>query len=345
MIRVPEPDVMRPRLALVSLVSLAACAALGAGCTSELEESDGASNAITKPGETSPAWLYEGPMPTLESPEIVTSIVGHTLRVTGLLPAAYDASNLPWYAVTEPAGARTRVHVVYPVATGKMIDGKWNNVPGSYDHLNVRPYRPNDPAQLGKEHWGGFPFLNYHDVRRFAMHGPIDFTEDLPDVTQATRAPQGAEDWRLVRGRISAGCQRMQGEHVLELTNMLGFDMSKPWTTATNKQDPKNKVEGKWIPIALTVLAEPQYDTFQDRIVDVDYPKDATVPALPAGKPVQVFDTWDANEMRAWACPVAAYDDPNRTPQVKRTDARFNGGYCALTHGANTKSPKTGASL
>ncbi|AKU97354.1 hypothetical protein AKJ09_04018 [Labilithrix luteola] len=327
---------MRPLLAAASFASFAA---LAVACASHTEESDDSADAITKPGETSPAWLYEGPMPTLESPEIVTSIVGHTLRVTGLLPRTYDTSKLPWYAVTERVADRTRVHVVYPVATGKMIDGKWNNVPGSYDHLNVRPFRPNDPAQLGKEHWGGFPFLNYHDARRFAMHGPIDFTEDFPGATP------GAQDWRLVRGRISAGCQRMQGEHVLELTNMLGFDMSKPWTTATNKPDPKNKVEGKWIPIKMTVLDEPQYDTFEGTIVDVDYPKDPSVPALPEGKPVKVFGTWDANEMRAWACPVAKADDPNRTPQVKRTDARFNGTYCARTHGANTASPASGGAL
>jgi hypothetical protein len=304
---------------LLAAGSVATAFACGAPAESDGDSSE---DAITKPGDTSPPWLYEGPLPALESPRIVTSIVGHTLHVTGLLPAGYDVDKLPPHAEQAAEGDRVRIHVVYPVATGQMKNGAYNNVPGSYDHLNVRPYRPNDPAAANKEHWGGFPFLNYHDARRFAMHGPIDFTEDFD------AGPEPKQDWHLVRGRVSLGCNRMQGEHVLELTQLLGFDMSKPWTTELNKPDPKNKVEGKWIPANLKVLAEPAYDTYGDSIVDVDYPKDQSVPPLPADKDVHVFKTWDANVMRSWACPVKPADDPNKTKSVKRTDARFDGHYC-----------------
>ena len=321
---------MRSLLPLLFLVPLAACAAESA------DDGDSTDSAIVKPGDASPPWIYEGPMPALESPEVVTSIVGHTTRISGLLPQGYDLSKLPWYAKQEPAGDRIKVHVVYPVATGKMVDGQWNNVPGTYDHFNVRPYRPNDPAAANKEHWGGFPFLNYHDDRRFAMHGPIDFTEDFPGL-QGTR-----EDWRLIRGRVSLGCNRMQGEHVVELTHMLGFDMSKPWTTELNKADPKNGVEGKWIPAKLTVLAEPKYDHYAGAIVDVDYPKDQSVPPLPAGQAVKIWKTWDADVMLAWTCPVKPADDPNKSPRITRTDKRFDGHYCARTNGSNQRDPVTG---
>ena len=321
---------LAPAFLLLLMVGAAACAA-----PTEAADEGSSADAIKKPGVTSPPWIYEGSLPALESPQIVVSITGHTARITGLLPQGFDASTIPYYAMTEPEGDRTRVHVVYPVATGKKVDGKWNNVPGHYDHLNVRPYRPNDSK---KEHWGGFPFLNYHDDRRFAFHGPIDFVEDY-----VTAGGDTQEDWRLVRGRISFGCQRMQGEHAMELTHMLGFDMSKPWTTALNKADPKNRVEGKYIAADLTVLEEPKYDRIGDAIVDVDYPKHETVPALPAGEPVKLFKTWDANDMKSWACAVKPTDDPNRVRSITRDDARFDRSYCARTNGKNRLDPSTGA--
>jgi hypothetical protein len=319
----------------VVAAALWAISALVTGCGGD-EDEGGTSYEIAKPGETSPPWLYEGPLPRLESPSIVTSISGHTMRVSGLLPADFDEARLPWYVAKSREGGRLRVHVVYPIATGRLKNGQWNNVPGRYDHLNVRPYRPNDPAQAGKEHWGGFPFLNYHDRRRFALHGPIDFVQDFP-TDQGTR-----EEWRLVRGRVSLGCQRMQGEHVLELTHMLGFDMGKPWTRRLNGPDPRNGVEGKWIPIDMRILAEPEYDRLEGRIIDVDYPKDATVPSLPQGQPVRTFPTWDANVMLAWACPVKPADDPNRVRNVQREDPRFDGHYCERTNGRNVRDPLTG---
>jgi hypothetical protein len=340
---------MFQRLALTGLL-LTTLAAVVAGCASESADDESSEDAIKKPAnDTTPPWVYEGPMPKLDDVHITTSIIGHTTRVTGLLPVGFDASTLPFYAVAQPAdGGRTKVSVVYPVATGDKKNGQWNNVPGRYNHLNVRPYRPKDAALSGKENWGGFPFLNYHDERRFAFHGPIDYS-DAEDVDNDGKKD---EDWRLTRGRISHGCQRMQGEHVLELTHMLGFDMRHPHSTSENAPDPKNQVEGKYVPIDLTVLAEPAYDKFPNpahggamEIVDVAYPKHETVAPLPASQPVMTFKTWDANEMRAWACAVKPADNPNIVKTVPRTGGRFDGTYCAKTNGQNARDAKTGAAI
>lgn len=333
------------RLAIMLLAAVAG--ALVPACAADAGlDTDGTADAIKKDGE-SPPWIYEGPMPALASAELVVSITGHTLRVTGKLPEGYDAARLPWYALAANDGT-ARVTVVYPVATGMEINGKWNNVPGRYNHLNVRPYRPKDAAQTGREHWGGFPFLNYHDERRFALHGPIDFADDA-DV-DGDGVPDA--DWRLVRGRVSKGCQRMQGEHVLELTHMLGFDMGYPHATRENVADPKNGVEGKYIPTSLVVLPEGELDQIpsenpggEDRLVDVDYPKHASVGAWPDGKPVFVAPTWDANEMRSWACAVQPADNPNLDSRVPRRGGRFDGSYCGRTHGKSARAPTTGALL
>jgi hypothetical protein len=304
--------------------------ALGCG----LSSNDGSAGDEMRMASGSPPWLYEGPVPVLDSPSMIVSLTGHTLRVTGALPEGFDASQLPDYVVVTDGGGRTMATIVYPIATGaKNPQGQWNNVPNvppnpvpRYDHLNVRPYRPNDSAG---EAWGGFPFLNYHDQRRFAFHGPIDFVEDgVDNVDDGTTSA----DWRLVRGRVSHGCNRMQGEHVLELTHLLGFDMTKPYSTSENVVSPTNGVPGKWIATDLVVLDEPNYDTFANpahggavEIVDVDYPKHPTVPAWPEGAAVMTFSTWDANVMRAWACPVLTRDSTH--PE------RFDGHYCARTNG------------
>lgn len=326
--------------------------ALVVACAADRSDEEGqdvenGDDAILKTSE-SPPWLYEGPLPALSNPSIVVSLVGHTLRITGTLPVGFDENALPWYVVPMPRTASdkaTRISVVYPAATGKMVDGAWNNVPGHYDHLNVRPYRPKDADQSDKEHWGGFPFLNYHDARRFAFHGPIDFATD----GDVTGDGQPDDDWRLVRGRISKGCQRMQGEHVTELTHMLGFDMRYAHSTKENGPDKKNAVEGKYISISLDVLADGVYDALPgsegDVVLDVDFPKHETVDAIPAGKKPFVAKTWDANEMRAWSCGVLPKDNPNLDKKIARVGGLFDGSYCARTRGTNLRDPKTGELL
>lgn len=346
----------------ILVASLVALGAIATGCAAERDDAgdpapdvENGDVAIQKMLE-SPPWVYEGPMPALVSPALVVSITGHTLRVTGTLPDGFDAETLPWYALrSKTQDGHTKVSVVYPVATGKEQNGKFNNVPGHYDHLNVRPYRPKDADQLGKEHWGGFPFLNYHDARRFALHGPIDYTSD----TDVSGDGTNDVDWRLVRGRVSKGCQRMQGEHVMELTHMLGFDMRWPHATRENAPDPKNGVEGKYLSVPLDVLAEPALDTLPGAEIgsasvpadapsvplDVAYPRHESAPSIPYEKHAFVAPTWDANEMRAWACAVQNKDNPNLDKRVPRTGGRFDGSYCARTNGANQRDPRTGERL
>src|SRR5205814_9604941 len=111
---------MRPLLWAGLLVATAVACSAASGSDGDTSE-----DAITKPGDASPPWLYEGAMPALESPRLVTSIAGHTLRVTGLLPQSFDVAKLPAYAEHEREGARVRVHVVYPIATGKQVNGAW----------------------------------------------------------------------------------------------------------------------------------------------------------------------------------------------------------------------------
>ena len=56
--------------------------------------------------------------------------------------------------------------------------------------------------------FGGFPFLGYAPRENgFAMHGPINRTN---------------EEWFLKRGQVSHGCNRMAGEHVVELSVLAG---------------------------------------------------------------------------------------------------------------------------
>jgi len=75
------------------------------------------------------------------------------------------------------------------------------------------PVPPERSRRRRQEHWGGFPFLNYHEHGASRCHGPIGLVEDFD------AGPQSHQDWRLVRERISLGCNRMQGEHILELTH------------------------------------------------------------------------------------------------------------------------------
>ena len=74
---------MLTRLALTGLL-LGLLGSTTLACTAQSADDEASEDAIKKPadGET-PPWLYEGPMPALEDVKLVTSISGHTLRVTG----------------------------------------------------------------------------------------------------------------------------------------------------------------------------------------------------------------------------------------------------------------------
>src|SRR5689334_12124571 len=102
-----------PRLALALLsVSLFACTAVGCG-SSEEDDVDVGEGQLQK-GPNSDRWVYNGKLPHLEQPSIVVAQTPHTMRVTGLVPAGFDVSKLPFFAkdgmVTEESG-RTRLNI------------------------------------------------------------------------------------------------------------------------------------------------------------------------------------------------------------------------------------------
>jgi hypothetical protein len=256
--------------------SLAACAAeTGGESSDELDLKN-----VEKSGSASQRWIYQGPLPALDKAVVVSSLKGHTVRVTGLLPTTFTGT-LPFYATPKPvANGRTEVTIVYPIATGAVdpSTGKAPMAPGSYATLWTVPFTPtNDKAT-----WGGFPFVLYNSPRGLAFHGPI---------TSQRNADTGDWEWRLSRGPVSHGCNRMQGEHVVELAHLLGTDMTKPYDAGKSFVRTAN----------LTVTTE--WDTFDGKFVDVDYPAMAQV-ARPKEN-AKIYPTWDSTNLPNLVC---AYD-------------------------------------
>ncbi|MBX3221297.1 MAG: hypothetical protein KF795_12310 [Labilithrix sp.] len=227
-------------------------------------------------------WFYSGPLPALQSPSVTASLAGHTAHVTGYLPAGTQLPNLP-HVKTKAENGKLRVDVVYPIATAKA--GKSNSRPGTYSFHSARPYRPNGAAFTQSEGWhdvpwGGFPFIAYNGG--IAFHGPI--------TDQDNEAPGDLNVWYLRRGQVSAGCNRMMGEHVVEMAHILGISMRKVYPANTPMAPTTNA--------KVKVLAD--YDTYDGKYIDVDYPTDsgAKRPASVHGADkVVMFGSWVATEM------------------------------------------------
>lgn len=275
------------RLAAASLLvaSLAATATL-AGCASPTEDEDAtASGGDALSAKADEEWFYAGQLPVLEGASITVSLKGNTARVSGYLPAGTPApTNLPHVRLT-PDGAKTKIDLVYPIATARA--GKSNSKPGTYALQYVKPYRPNGAAWTPEEGdhqvtWGGFPFFAYNDG--IAFHGPITDTPN-PKAVDSTV-------WYLMRGPVSGGCNRMMGEHVVELTHIMGVSMRKVYD-ADRAYTPTNKAP-------VTVLDD--YDQWNGKYVDVDYPTASGVVRpgkatdLPPGSQVEMFGSWVATE-------------------------------------------------
>lgn len=268
------------RFAASTLVtSVLAIAAMGlAACSAEQADESEADqgpteDALTK-GANSDKWVYNGTLPHLENASIVVSRQAHTARVSGLLPANYPTENLPFYAKgnAREVNGRTKIDIVYPVATGSSF-----NLPkGDYKTERVWPRRTDDTAP-----WGGFPFISY--VNRAlsssvgtAFHGPITSADG---------------EWSLIRGPVSHGCNRMQGEHVVELAHLIGVDMtSKVWSGNSNAGNLQ-------IPVKVLVGEPDVVDGLQ---VDVDYEARSNV-TLPTGN-VKKFRTWSSKDFPSWVC-------------------------------------------
>jgi len=269
--------------------AVAACAAAGPADVepgSELFQSD-EDELIRKTLETS-RWSYRGIMPRLETPEITVSLRGHTVHVAGFLPPGFT-EKLPFHAKTENVAGRTRVHLAYPIATvdptSKLESGLLarNPEPFTYAVCDGAYFAPSNSTGA----FGGFPFIEYVCRHRdsdgrvrsgIAFHGPIT----------ATRAG-GVSYWSLRRGPVSHACNRMLGEHVLEMAHVIRFDQG---------------VRG----VPVKVIAD--FDTFEGKILDVDYPSTNWV--RPQASESTIFPIWQAVSQRPdgsialdfpqWAC-------------------------------------------
>lgn len=267
------------------LFALLACLAapLAIGCAAETgDEAPAASSEDDLVAKADEHWFYGGAMPVLEQSKVTVSLKGHTARLSGLLPKGTTLPALP-HVKTKLEGDRTRIDAVYPIATARP--GKFNSTPGNYALQFAKPYRPDGSAftQSEGEHfvpWGGFPFISYNGG--IAFHGPITATDNL--------STDDVNVWVLKRGAVSGGCNRMLGEHVVELTHALGISMRKVY-----------KANDGFVPAAkppVQVIAD--YDTYEGKSIDVDYPTDVGVvrPAKVVGADkVVMFGSWVASEL------------------------------------------------
>ncbi|MBX3258896.1 MAG: L,D-transpeptidase [Labilithrix sp.] len=239
------------------------------GCAAEGEEEDVSDGEVTEDELRKGAaeqWVYNGTMPQLDQPSLTVSLTAHTARVTGFVPAGWNQP-LPYYADTITEGGRTKVAVVYPIATGSSVNSQGT----SYSISRVSPWVPTNSAAT----WGGFPFIPYN--RGIAFHGPITASDG---------------EWKLIRGPVSHGCNRMQGEHVTELAHLIGVDM----TTTVHRGD---ATTGLNVPV--TVIRKP--DVWNGKQVDVNYPAARGV-TRPTGPDVKMFPSWSADQLAAFVCPL-----------------------------------------
>lgn len=288
------------------LVCLAVGALSGCGSADPMEgEGDGldtggldfSTEEIRSTG--SPPWVYGGSLPMLVNPKVVVSQAGHTLRVMGDLPEGWSGV-VPYYASVETVGARRALTVVYPIATG--ASASLDSAARTFNTVSGIPFRPNGMAYptTGPSYvnWGGFPFIAYNGG--IAFHGPITYTT-------ATAGGERVYDWYLQRGPVSHGCNRMQGEHVVEVAQLIGFDMRNTWGS--------NVRVARRVPVQ--VIRD--YDRLATgEAIDVDYPRWGGARA-PTG-PTRVFPTWSADEMPRIVCA------DNRARRTSNT--RVPDGFC-----------------
>lgn len=293
------------RISLTAL--LLACTGLAAaGCAADPSADTTEAVAADELRATSDQhWFYSGPIPTLENATVTASLKGATARVSGYLPAGAPLDEilaLPHVKATAE-GDRTRLDIVYPIAIARP--GKYNSRPGTYSFHLARPYRPDGVTYTVSEGnhwvtWGGFPFLAYNGG--IAFHGPITSKDNLegPDM----------DVWYLRRGTVSGGCNRMMGEHVVELAHAIGVNMRKVWRY--------NHIYSN--PSTAKTIVKSDYDVFDGKYVDVDYATDTgiTRPATVHGRDkVEMFGSWVA----------ADYEDGRDLPPSMAWEGGVTGKY------------------
>lgn len=231
-------------------------------------------------------WFYTGDLPRLDDAKIVVSLEGHTARVSGTLPATFPLPSLPHVKV-KIEGDKQRLDIVYPIATA--APNKYNSRPGRYAFHLLKPYRPNGAAFTRDEGWhdvpwGGFPFIAYN--QGIAFHGPITAADNA--------SPRDLTVWYLQRGPVSGGCNRMLGEHVLELAHVIGAPMTRVYR-ADEIYGPQRPPMNVTAPV--DVIAD--YDSYDGKLIDVDYPThgSAVRPARVVGaENVVMFGSWIGTE-------------------------------------------------
>ena len=291
-----------PRYLITALGALLlACSAETAEPVGEGDSEDAVLPNVEDLTGKSVQWIYSGPLPMLEGPQVEVSLSAHVALVTGLLPRGYDLARLPSYARTTQENGRTRLAVAYPVATAATdrIDpnrGKpYRNWPGDNSVLYSIPFTPSNRTSENTDAtmWGGFPFIKYAPPGH-ALHGPID----------VAASEEGGQVWKLKRGPVSHGCNRMNGEHIVELAHLIGLDMAS-----------RNYAENTVIRTAgqggvgIKVTVREGDVTWQGKAVDSDYPVHPGLEARvkrPAAASSVMFHAWDASvpELRSQVCPL-----------------------------------------
>jgi hypothetical protein len=268
------------------MLSTTVAAVFAGGCAATTDSSDdsGESSEDALAAKADEHWIYAGPLPALKNATVTASLAGNTAHVVGYLPDGADAlPDLPHVKTRVEADGRTRVDVVYPIATAAPPAA--NSRPGTYSFYEAKPYRPDGLAytvSAGSHFvpWGGFPFLGFNNG--IAFHGPI--------TSQDNKIAPDMSVWYLRRGDVSSGCNRMLGENVVELTHILGISMRKIY--GANQSYPN--------PTAAKVHVIADYDKLDDKYIDVDYATDVGVvrPGKKYGdENVVMFGSWVATEM------------------------------------------------
>lgn len=157
------------------------------------------------------------------------------------------------------------IMIVYPVSIANQRRG-YNTLAGDWRiTLKVAAKKNNE-----KGSFGFFPFLLYTGSGH-ALHGPIT-VDDLM--------------WELRRGEVSHGCNRMEGEHVVELATLLGCTLTAAARRCPRPGAAKVDIERVTVMEEWDHIPDPERRVLEGAItswsridddwvvVDTDYPRD-----------------------------------------------------------------------
>ena len=149
----------------------------------------------------------------------VEYVAHHSVRAEDIRQSAAQRAQNPAGEIVSTRVERwpkNTAMIIYPVSIA--AEG-YNTVAGEWRVLAKARGAYNNRAG----DFGLFPFLKY-TARGHALHGPI--TGDAI-----------SDEWYLRRGKVSHGCNRMDGEHITELSVLLGCPASgKPHACAVGNE-------------------------------------------------------------------------------------------------------------